>query len=59
VAITLAVKAAALSQDRRYMSPFALARAEAKKDSLLSIFPDTNYVGGKPDDVTCVVGVVA
>jgi len=59
VAMTLAVEAATLSQDRRYMSPFALARAEAKKDSLLSMFPDTNYVGGKPDDVTCVVGVVA
>ena len=57
--MTLAVEAATLSQDRRYMSPFALARAEAKKDSLLSMFPDTNYVGGKPDDVTCVVGVVA
>jgi len=57
--VALSGEAAALSKDRQYMSPFALARAEAKKDSLLSLFPDTNYVGGKPDDVTCVVGVVA
>lgn len=59
LAVALSGEAAALSKDRQYMSPFALARAEAKKDSLLSLFPDTNYVGGKPDDVTCVVGVVA
>merc|ERR1711959_454109 len=42
VAMALAVEAATLSQDRHYESPFALARADAKKDSLLSMFPDIN-----------------